>query len=438
MSLLSESQIVELAALVLEIVPVGETMMENFEEMLRGRVEDKTRAKYAPAPFMGTIVLPTSDQLKLVNFPELPYMPGVIRYVGCKAIKYAGGLMTPCGGKVKNCDFCVTCQKKATEKNGGVHEYGTLDDRADAYDDGNKYSFGGKTEISFGDYLAAKKKTREEAKQAIREAGFSFNIPEECFARSSAEKKRSGRPKKVEAAAESEEAEEVVEAPKPKVKKQPLTLEEKIAKMKADEEAKVIRAKAREEKKAETAQKKAEEAEKKAKAAAEKAAKKEAEPKKTKKTKADLANLLNSDNESEDEAEEIEDNDSVAGSLEVEVVEEEEYEAIRVKGVVLSKGKTSLKLYAEEDTAHKVCVGTFVTEKNSVDFHNNPAAKVLIEEQIQAEITKFKSGKLTKPQTKISIDGVAYIFDHNKQTFADTNGAIFWNYNAEKGTFSDN
>ena len=129
MSLLAETQIVELAALVLEIVPPGEVMMANFEEILRGRIEEKTRAKYAPAPFMGTCVMPTSDQLKLVDF-DLPFMPSCVRYVGCKAIKYAGGLMTPCGGKVKNSEFCNTCSKKADAK--GSHEYGTLDDREEA------------------------------------------------------------------------------------------------------------------------------------------------------------------------------------------------------------------------------------------------------------------------------------------------------------------
>ncbi len=436
MSLLAETQIVELAALVLEIVPPGEVMMENFEEMLRGRIEAKTRAKYT-APFMGTCVMPTSDQLKLVDF-DLPYMPSCVRYVGCKAIKYVGGLMTPCGGKVKNSDFCNTCSKKVEEK--GEPEYGTLDDREEAHDNGEKYSAGGKTEITFGDYLVAKKKTREEAKKAIRDAGLSINIPEECFARSGGDKKRSGRPKKA-AAAVSDNEDEEVEAPKPRVKRPPLTLEEKLEKVRQEEAERKRKAAEREVLKAQReAKKKIEDAEKEAKKKAkedakeakkakeqensEKSEKKKAAAEKLKEQLRDLdgddAGSLNGD----------EDTSSLNGDDAKEAEEKEVFVKKILKGVTLVFSEKTNKVYAEEDEEHETCIGLFKTEKNTVNFYTTKPARTIIEEQLEYEIEQYNEGHITETNgvfySNFYINDTVHRFDHKTKKLSTKKGELVW------------
>lgn len=444
MSLLAESQIVELAALVLEIVPVGSEMMDNFEEMLRAKIESKLRAKYAPAPFMGSIVQPSSDQLKLIDF-DLPFMPNVMRYVGCKAIKYAGGLMTPCGGKIKDSDFCTACSKKATAK-GGVHEFGTLDEREDAYDNGDKYSAGGKTEISFGDFLVAKKKTREEAKAAIRAAGFSFNIPDECFVRTNAEKKRSGRPKKADA--EASDDGDAPEAPKAKAKaekKEPLTLEQKIdlmrqraAKKEADDAAKALKKAENEKIKADA--KAAKELAEKAAAAAlaeaeanglippKKAGRKKAEktaetaedkPKKTNKAAEKVQNILA----------------GLVEEAEAEATSHVDFEDKKVRGMPFHRNTKTNEIFSAEDEDHEMCIGTWYGDKNTVDFHNSRAARIVIGEMVQADILNREKGKFkpTGPNgTFVShffINTKLYEFPHDLGVLrAKSSGEVLWVY----------
>jgi hypothetical protein len=440
MSLLAESQIVELASLVYEIVPPGEVMMDNFEELLRGRIEEKTRAKYAPAPFMGTCVKPTSEQLKLVDFFGLPFMPGCVRYVGCKAIKYSGGLMLPCGGKIKNSDFCTACLKKAAEKN-NVHEYGTLDEREEAYEEGIKYSAGGKTEITFGDALVAKKKTREEAKAAIRAAGLSFNIPEECFARSNAEKKRSGRPKKAEAVTE-DEVEEVAEAPKPKVKKPALTAEEKIEKFKQDLAEKERKAaeraaaaeKRKEEKKKEDEEKARKKAEKLEAAAAKAKAAVGSEKKKS--TAEKVSEIMASLSLADKEEGEMNDDDN--GSLNGDNEEETEtFEEIKVKGVELAYNTASLKVFPSDDESHSICVGEYLPDSKSVNFYTTKASRAIIEEQLETEIEKYTAGKIAANgkgefHSKFYVNGKVHVFDHKEKNFKNQKtGEVLWVLNDE-------
>jgi hypothetical protein len=458
MSLLAESQIVELAALVNEIVPPGEVMMDNFEELLRGRIEEKTRAKYAPAPFMGTCVMPTSEQLKLVDFFGLPFMPSCVRYVGCKAIKYSGGLMLPCGGKIKNSDFCVTCVKKA-EKNNGAHEYGTLDEREDAHDQGVKYSAGGKTEITFGDALVSKKKTREEAKAAIRAAGLSINIPEECFARSAGEKKRSGRPKKAETVTEDDEAEDVSEAPKPKVKKPAMTAEEKIEKFKQDLAEKDRKAAERaakakenkEKKEKEEAEKALKKAEKLAKAAEQ--AKQEAEsgtkaPKKKKATAEKVSEILASFSENAETNLSIEEATGQAseklsaleddtGSLNGDDSEEEsepvaeQFKEIKVKGIEMIYSITSLKVFPIDDETHSVCVGEYLPESKSVSFYTTKPSRAILEDQLENEIEKYNDGKIKSTNgeflSQFYVNGKVHVFDHKERSFKlKKTGEVIW------------
>lgn len=384
MSLLAVSQIDELASLVYECVPAGAPMVDNLAELLREAVEAKTRAKYSGNQYAGTFVKPTSDMLSLVKI-QLPFMEECVKYVGCQSIKYAGGLFVPCGGKVKNSDFCNTCSKKAAEK--GCHEFGTYDERSEALDNGELYSAGGKTEISYGDYLVAKKLTVEEVKQALRAAGLSINIPTRCLAVTGGAKKRSGRPsKKAEAVAENDEEEEV-QAPKPKAPRVKLSIEEKIAKLKADEESKAQKAAERAAEKAERDARKAVEAEAKAAAKAakevEKAAKQSAEEangkkKKTteKKVQETLA-ALESDDESEEELPDPSDDEK-----------EDVYKIVTIKGVRLQFCETNPKMYADTDTKRRFVIANWENGRANFVGFDNEACVSILEEIFSSMTTK--------------------------------------------------
>ena len=398
MSLLAVSQIDELASLVYECVPVGTVMVENLREMLLAAVEAKTRAKYTGNVCAGTFVLPTSDMLSLVKV-QLPFMPECVKYVGCKSIKYAGGLFVPCGGKIKsNSHFCNTCSKKADEK--GSHEYGTLDERKNAFDEdeGKPYSAGGKTEISYGDYLVAKKITAEEVKSSLRAAGLSINIPMRCLAVTGGAKKRSGRPsKKAEAAAAEEDgSDSEIQAPKAKTPRVKLTVEEKIAKLKADEELKAQKAEQRAAEKLVRDAKKAELEKAKAEAKAEKEAAKTAKKaeeeanggkkKKAteKKVKDALAALEDSDDESVKASEEDEDENSEIDEPEEEEEEvvEEKFPVFKIKGVLLQKGEKSGKMYADSDKKRRFLIAEWNTDQTVANFvgFDDDACRTILEE----------------------------------------------------------
>jgi hypothetical protein len=380
MSLLAVSQIAELAALVYEVVPVGEAMVDNLEELLRCRVEEKLRAKFAPSEHVGTFVLPTSDHLPKV---ALPFMPECVRYIGCKAIKYAGGLFVPCGGKTKN-EFCATCTKKAAEK--GKHEYGTLEERQSVFDEGELYAVEDKTEITFGDFMVAKKLDLASVKASLRQAGLSINIPTRCLAvTEGAKKKRSGRPTKKAAAAPEVGEDEVAAAPQPKAPRVKLSAEEKLAKFKADLEEKEKKAAEREAKAAQNKAKKeadkAAAAEKKAEKEAEREAKKAAEPEKKKAKKAAVQEQMAALDESEPAV---------------------EFKLIKQKGVTMKLLESSGEVYAETDTDNQVQLGKWCTKNTTVDFFHNTAAYKIVSEQIHLEQQKSKS------DMKFKMEGVIF------------------------------
>jgi hypothetical protein len=396
MSLLAVSQIAELAALVYELVPAGEVMVDNLEELLRVRVEDKLRAKFAPSEFAGTFVMPTSDQLPKV---ALPFMPECVRYIGCKAIKLAGGLFVPCGGKTKT-EFCAACSKKAAEK--GKHEYGVLAERQAAFDKGELYTVGDKTEITFGDFMASKKLDQPTVKASLREAGLSLNIPVRCLAvTEGAKKKRSGRPaKKAEAAPEVGSDEEVeAAAPQPKAPRVKLSLEEKLAKVKADLEEKAAKAAEREAKIAENkakkeAEKAAKEAEKAAKEA-EKAAKKAAEPEKKEKKAKKTAEVQ----------------EQMAALDESNAAAAEEFKLIKQKGVTM-KYDAAFKVYAESDNNNTMQLGNWTNdERKTVDFLPNMAACIVISDQIEHVM-----GEGSKSEMKFLMSGAIFTANFEKKT----------------------
>jgi hypothetical protein len=428
MSLLAVSQIDELASLVYQCVPAGAVMVDNLREMLLEAVEAKNRAKYSGNAYAGTFVMPTSDMLSLVKV-QLPFMPECIKYVGCKSIKYAGGLFVPCGGKIKSSDFCNTCSKKAAEKG---HEFGTYDERKDAFDNEQTYSVGEKTEISYGDYLVAKKLTAEEVKLSIRSAGLSINVPTRCLAVTGSAKKRSGRPsKKAEAAPENADSDGEIEAPKPKAPRAKLSIEEKIAKLKADEELKAQKAEqkaaeklVRDAKKAELEKAKAdarsvkdaEKAAKNAEGGKEKAAKNAEGGKKKKatekKVKEALASL-DSDQEGE-EAEEVEESqaDFVFGEIsepeEEEVEEEEKFTPVTIKGVPLQKGEKTGKIFADTDKKRRFLIAEWDnTQKaaNFVGFEDVACSSIL--EEIFAGMMEKKD-----PKNRLLIGGKVHDIDY--------------------------
>jgi hypothetical protein len=389
MSLLAVAQIEELASLVYECVPVGSQMVGNLAELLLQAVEAKTRAKYSGNEFAGTFVKPTSDMLSLVKI-QLPFMDECVKYVGCQSIKYAGGLFVPCGGKIKNSDFCNICSKKATEK--GCHEFGTYEERKEALDNEELYTAGGKTEITYGDYLVAKKLTVEQVKQALRAGGLSINIPTRCLAVTGGAKKRSGRPsKKAEAAAENDETE--VEAPKPKAPRVKMTLEEKVAKLKADEELKQQKAEQRATEKIAREAKKAEEEKAKAEARAAKLAKQATEDsgkkKKSKMTEAKVQEALaalESDNESDNES------DVELGEPENSDEEnvEEVYKLVTVKGITLQFCEANNKMYAESDTNRRFLIANWDTTQKAADFvgFDSDASRSILEEVFSNMVAK--------------------------------------------------
>jgi hypothetical protein len=120
---------------------------------------------------------------------QLPYLPDIINYLGCPALKTAGGLYIPCGGKQNEEEqFCASCAKHSAK-------YGTLSDRGPV---GSYTDPSDKHEISYGTWLAKNEVSIEEVNKEITDQGFTFQIPESYLTvnskRATAPKRRPGRP----------------------------------------------------------------------------------------------------------------------------------------------------------------------------------------------------------------------------------------------------
>jgi hypothetical protein len=336
----------------------------------------------------------------------LPFMPECVRYVGCKAIKLAGGLFVPCGGKTKT-EFCASCTKKATEK--GTHEYGTLAERQAAHDNGDLYTVGDKTEITFGDYMVSKKLDQATVKASLRDAGLSLNIPMRCLAVvEGAKKKRSGRPTKKAEAAPDASSDEEAAAPQPKAPRVKLTVEEQVAKAKAEIEAKAIKAAERD---AKIAENKAKREAQKAEAAAKKAekdAKKAAAPEPEKKEKkAKKAAAVQQQMDALDEPEDFKD----ARDEQKDTHEEpEEFKAIKQKGAQMKHYVTSGKVFEMSDATNTMLLGKWNEEKSVVNFEPNMAACMVVTDQIKHEIDAGKSSH------KFMMAGNIFTVDFKEQT----------------------
>jgi hypothetical protein len=167
---------------------LAEVRKEHGDELSAEELETLMWDKIvAGAPEGKTSKIPSS-LLKKMKI-QLPYMPEIINYIGCNALKPCGGLYVPCGGKsVEGIQYCGTCMKSGAK-------FGTLMDRGapGTYTDPND-----KREISYGTWLAKNEISIEDVHEMLHEQGFTFRIPEEYLTvnakRAAPPKRRPGRP----------------------------------------------------------------------------------------------------------------------------------------------------------------------------------------------------------------------------------------------------
>ena len=167
---------------------LAEVRKEHGDELSAEELETLMWDKIvAGAPEGKTSKIP-STLLKKMKI-QLPYMPEIINYIGCGALKPCGGLYVPCGGKsVEGIQYCGTCMKSGAK-------FGTLMDRGapGTYTDPND-----KREISYGTWLAKNEISIEDVHEMLHEQGFTFRIPEEYLTvnakRAAPAKRRPGRP----------------------------------------------------------------------------------------------------------------------------------------------------------------------------------------------------------------------------------------------------
>lgn len=171
-------------------------------EELEALMWEKITGGVSPAQqYIPNVNLIPSHLLKKIKV-QLPYMPSIINYLGCPGLKQCGGLYVPCGAKCVGGtgSLCLICTKHDAK-------FGRLVDRGLP----GTYMGGPKPEISYGTWLARQtKKEKDEAGEDVsvaltiediykelREAGFTFKIPEEQLkvnTRMSQAKRRPGRP----------------------------------------------------------------------------------------------------------------------------------------------------------------------------------------------------------------------------------------------------
>ena len=173
---------------------------------------------------------------------QLPYLPSIIHYTGCQALKKSDGLYVPCGGKCTEGGsiLCVSCEKHGAK-------FGVLEDRGDA---GNYTDPMDKREITYGTWLQKHEKTIEEVNAAIQEAGFDFEIPASYLVVNSKRvvKHKPGRPKSKMEVSESDDDSDASTSSSEKTKQ---VTKPKATKKASDDEAPVKKV-AKKAKKAET------------------------------------------------------------------------------------------------------------------------------------------------------------------------------------------
>lgn len=169
------------------MVIYSEVIAENGDKMTKEQLESLMWEKIIGGVKPSGVSKIPSNMLKKIK-AQLPYLPDIINYMGCPALKPCGGLYVPCGGKQADDEqFCATCSKHAAK-------FGTLADRGapGTYTDPND-----KHEISYGTWLAKNEITIEEVYAELTSAGFTFEIPAEQLAvnaKRAEPKRRPGRP----------------------------------------------------------------------------------------------------------------------------------------------------------------------------------------------------------------------------------------------------
>jgi hypothetical protein len=169
------------------MVIYSEVIAENGDKMTKEQLESLMWEKIIGGVKPSGVSKIPSTMLKKIK-AQLPYLPDIINYMGCPALKPCGGLYVPCGGKQADDEqFCATCSKHSAK-------FGTLADRGapGTYTDPND-----KHEISYGTWLAKNEITIEEVYEELTSAGFTFEIPEDQLAvnaKRAEPKRRPGRP----------------------------------------------------------------------------------------------------------------------------------------------------------------------------------------------------------------------------------------------------
>ena len=130
----------------------------------------------------------------------LPYLPDLINYTGCCAIKKNGGLYTPCCGKVvEDTVYCKTC---SVDKEGETKEleFGAIEDR-DSNVEEELFA-----PISFGEWMRGHKTTLPEVYEKLKAAGIPLEIPARELTVRELPKRRKGRPTRSEDSVEDEDS----------------------------------------------------------------------------------------------------------------------------------------------------------------------------------------------------------------------------------------
>jgi hypothetical protein len=138
----------------------------------------------------------------------LPYLPDLIHYTGCCAIKKNGGLYTPCCGKtLPESTYCKTC---SVDKEGEFKEleFGDVEDR-DTNVEEEVFA-----PISFGEWMKGHKTTLPEVYEKLRAAGVPIEIPARELSVRELPKRRKGRPTRSEDSVEDEDSPKASKAKK--------------------------------------------------------------------------------------------------------------------------------------------------------------------------------------------------------------------------------
>jgi hypothetical protein len=311
---LTRTSLQQFCILLSEVMP---DVPADLEARLWRRIQHNNKQAAGEDPNFGTVCIPCSSVLRHMK-TQLPFMPNLVRYEGCEAIKYNFGLFTPCGGKVKEGEMCSRCIKAGAK-------YGMMADRAEA--EFGKYEAGGKKEIVYAQFLQKRNLTYDAVKKEMRSLGISINVPEEHLvapekeAAPKAKKGRKAKQVKAETSSDSglDSDSEVDEAAK---KAEEEAKEAKKAEAKAKREAKKAAkaAEAEEEAPKEEKPKKTKKAAKAAEAEEteepmEEEAPKEEKPKKKTKSAAEIADLELAVSNAEDEVRDYPDDEVAAKEL---------------------------------------------------------------------------------------------------------------------------